>query len=57
MLLLYTISTFWLFIYENSCSRNANAMYSVFVITALKSWNLSQPQQYGQILSTHWWPC
>ena len=56
MLLLYAISTFRLSIYENSCSRNVNAMYGVFVIMALKSWNLSQPQQYGQILSTHWWP-
>ena len=37
MLLLYAISTFRLFIYENSCSRNANAMYGVFVIMALKS--------------------
>ena len=55
MLLLYATSTFRLFIYENSCSRNANAMYNVFVIAALKSWNLSQPQQYGQILFTHWW--
>ena len=37
MLLLYAISIFRLFIYENSCSRNVNAMYGVFVITALKS--------------------
>ena len=34
--LLYAISTFRLFINENSCSRNANALYVVFVITALK---------------------
>ena len=34
--LLYAISTFRLFINENSCSRNANAIYGVFVIIALK---------------------
>ena len=32
--LLYAISTFWLFINENSM---VNAMYGAFVITALKS--------------------
>ena len=43
-----------------SCSRNANAMYGVFVITALKSWNLSLPRwnglpiKYCQIFWTHW---
>ena len=30
--LLSVISTFRLFINDNSCSRNANAMYGVFVI-------------------------
>ena len=37
--LLYAISTFLfkLFIKENSCSRNAKAMYGVFVIIALNS--------------------
>ena len=34
--LLYAIFTFRLFIDENSCSRNANALYLVFVIPALK---------------------
>ena len=34
--LLYAISTFRLFINENSCSRNVNALYVVFVIPALK---------------------
>ena len=37
--LLYMIFTFRLFINENSM---VNAMYGVFVITAFKSWNLSQ---------------
>ena len=36
MLLLYMISTFWLFIYENSCSRNVNAMYGVLVYLSLR---------------------
>ena len=36
---------FWLFIQENStCSRSVNAMYGVFVISALKSWNFTLPQ-------------
>ena len=39
--LLYTISTFWLFINENSM---VNAMYTLLAITALKSWNLNLPQ-------------
>ena len=38
--LLYVISTFWLFINENS---TVNVMYGVFVITELKSLNLSLP--------------
>ena len=41
--LLYAISTFRLFINENSCSRYANALYGVFVIMALKSWNWACP--------------
>ena len=38
---MYVISALWLFVNENSYSKNANAMYGVipgaFVITALKS--------------------
>ena len=45
--LLYVISSFWLFINANSCSRNVNAMYSALVIMALKSCNLSLPQLYS----------
>ena len=52
IILLYAISTFWLFINENSCSRNGNVMYSVFVITALKSWNLSLPRWNGHPINT-----
>ena len=40
---MYAISTFRLFINENSCSRNASALYDVFVITTLKSRNLIRP--------------
>ena len=34
------------------CSRNGNVMYSVFVITALKSWNLSLPRWNGHPITT-----
>ena len=37
--LLYAISALRLFVNENSCSKNV--FVGVFVITALKSWNLS----------------
>ena len=46
------ISTFRLFINDNSCSRNANAMYGVFVIRALNSWNLSLPRKYDHPVNT-----
>ena len=39
--LLYVMSTFWLFINEDSM---VNAMYTLLVITALKSWNLNLPR-------------
>ena len=39
--LLYAISTFWLFINETS---TVNAMYTLLVIMALKSWNLNLPR-------------
>ena len=47
----YVISTVWLFINESS---TVNAMYGIFVITAHKSWNLSQPLQYGRIFLPLW---
>ena len=42
-------------------AMNVNAMYSVFVITALKSWKLSLPRQYGQPVNMvkyakYFWP-
>ena len=54
----YAISSFQLFINENSCSRNANAVYATFVIMALKSWNLSLPRWYRYQVNTAkiFWP-